>query len=87
MTQPAGYPQIPQQFIPPPQTPPQTPPPPCVPDAPLFPEAADEDVPWARQGTSHKPLTGRSRRHLRNLPGWDPLPPGEILVQRRHRAE
>jgi hypothetical protein len=55
---------------------------------PLFPAAAaDEDVPWARQSSAHEPLTGRSRRHLRNLPGWDPLPPGEILVQRRHRAE
>jgi hypothetical protein len=54
---------------------------------PLFPVAAPEDVPWARQNTSHEPLTGRSRRLLRELPGWDPQPPGEILVQRRHRAE
>lgn len=76
MTQPAnGYPQIPSQISP------QE-----VPAAePLFPAAAAEDVPWARQGTSHKPLTDRSRRQLRNLPGWDPLPPGEIVVQ-RHRA-
>jgi len=73
MTQPAnGHPQIPQQHIP----------------QPLFPAvAADEEVPWARQSSALEPLTGRSRRHLRNLPGWDPLPPGEILVQRRHRAE
>jgi hypothetical protein len=54
---------------------------------PLFPTAADEDVPWARRSTSHEPLTGRSRRHLRNLPGWDPLPPGEVLVQRHQRAD
>ena len=85
MTQPAnGYP-IPPQHIPPPaQSPAQ---PPAAEAQPLFPAAADEDVPWARQNTSHKPLTGRSRRHLRDLPAWDPLPPGEILVQRRHRAD
>jgi hypothetical protein len=72
MTQPVnGNPPIPQQLSP----------------QPLFPTAAADDVPWARQSSAHEPLTGRSRRHLRDLPGWDPLPPGEILVQRRHRAE
>jgi hypothetical protein len=68
-----GYPPIPHQPGPAP--------------APLFPAAVEENVPWARQNTGHEPLTGRSRRLLRNLPGWDPLPPGEILVQRRHRTD
>jgi hypothetical protein len=90
------------QYFPPPQVPPpppqgqyfappQVPPPPSPAAAaeaqPLFPAAVDEDVPWARQSTAHQPLTGRSRRHLRGLPAWDPLPPGEVLVQRRHRAD
>jgi hypothetical protein len=72
MTQPPnGYPQIPQQKA----------------EQPLFPTAPAEDVPWAQQRTAHEPLTGRSRRLLRDLPGWEPLPPGEILVQRHHRAD
>jgi len=49
----------------------------------LFPAAAAEDVPWARQNTAHERVTGRNREQLRGLPAWDPLPPGEILVQRR----
>jgi hypothetical protein len=52
-----------------------------------FPVPVPEDVPWARRNTSHKPLTDRSRRHLGSLPDWDPLPPGEILVQRPSRAD
>jgi len=60
-------------------------PPPQAPvSPPLFPTSVTEDVPWARRNTSHEPLTGRSRRHLHDLPSWDPLPPGEILVHRNH---
>ncbi|MGK5682174.1 hypothetical protein [Actinoplanes sp. URMC 104] len=75
MTQPANghHPQIPQQHVPAAE--------------PLFPAAAAEDVPWARQSKPHERVTGRSRRHVRGLPGWDPLPPGEMLVQRHHRAD
>ncbi len=45
-----------------------------------IPEAA---VPWARQPISADPrATQRIRRMVDGLPAWDPLPPGEILVQR-----
>lgn len=74
-----GHPYVPQQPMPQPQAPASPP---------LFPTAADEeDVPWARQNTGREPLTGRSRRHLRDLPSWDPTPPGEIFVHRHHRAD
>ncbi|GIF05196.1 hypothetical protein [Actinoplanes siamensis] len=74
MTEPAGarpHHPIPQQFTP----------------APAVPAggAAEEEVPWARQSTHHKPQTARARRQVRDLPSWDPPPPGEILVNRRRR--
>ncbi|HTF08365.1 MAG TPA: hypothetical protein VK659_09370 [Asanoa sp.] len=50
-----------------------------------FPAAVDEDVPWARQSSNREPATTRSRQLVRSLPDWDPLPPGEILVQRHRR--
>ncbi|MDY7083599.1 MAG: hypothetical protein SYR96_00695 [Actinomycetota bacterium] len=67
-----------QPNIPPQHTPPAQP---------LFPQAVEEDVPWARQKSTHEPLTGRRRHHLRHLPDWDPAPPGEIVVQRHRRAD
>jgi hypothetical protein len=96
-----AQPHIPQQYAPPtqphvpqpqqyaPPTQPHVPQPQqqVPPGQPLFPVAAAEDVPWAKQSNAHKPLTGRNRQHLRSLPGWDPLPPGEILVQRHRRAD
>ncbi|GAA0452255.1 hypothetical protein Ade02nite_00170 [Paractinoplanes deccanensis] len=52
----------------------------------LFPAATSaEEVPWARQATHHEPATTRTRRYVRDLPSWDPLPPGEILVNRHRR--
>lgn len=52
-----------------------------------FPAAAvtEEEVPWARQAKATEPATARTRRLVHSLPGWDPLPPGEILVQRHRR--
>lgn len=50
-----------------------------------FPDRADDEVPWARQVTARQPNTTRNRRVVRDLPGWDPLPPGENLVHRRRR--
>ena len=52
---------------------------------PLFPAVSEEEVPWARRSTGTEPVTSRSRRRIRGLPGWDPLPPGEILVRRSPR--
>ena len=43
-------------------------------------------IPWARQpSTSEPPVTTRTRRVVRALPEWEPLPPGEILVHRQRR--
>ncbi|MGI5152316.1 hypothetical protein ACQEVC_39085 [Plantactinospora sp. CA-294935] len=40
-------------------------------------------VPWARQpAVPEQRATARTRRIADGLPGWEPLPPGEILVQR-----
>ncbi len=50
-----------------------------------FPASAAEDVPWAKQAAHKEPATTRSRRLVRDLPSWDPLPPGEILVNRHRR--
>jgi hypothetical protein len=47
--------------------------------------AADDNVPWARQGSQQERATARNRRLVRSLPDWDPLPPGEILVHRHRR--
>jgi len=70
-----------QPPIPAPQRPAQQP------DSPAqFPAIAADDVPWARQATTAQPATTRNRRLVRDLPGWDPLPPGEILVQRHRRG-
>ena len=47
--------------------------------------AAPELVPWAQQATTPaERQTDRRRQMVRDLPSWDPLPPGEIFVQ-RHR--
>ncbi len=43
-------------------------------------------VPWARQQSVAPPVTTRVRKIAEHLPGWEPLPPGEVLVQ-RHRKE
>jgi hypothetical protein len=50
-----------------------------------FPAPTEEEVPWARQAARTEHATGRNRQLVRNLPGWDPLPPGEILVHRHRR--
>jgi hypothetical protein len=53
--------------------------------APAGPDAA-ADVPWAQQAAKAQPrATSRARRTVRDLPAWDPLPPGEILVNRHRR--
>jgi len=45
-----------------------------------------EVVPWAQQATKPQPrATSRVRQMVRSLPSWDPLPPGEILVNRHRR--
>ncbi|MEU7796758.1 hypothetical protein ACGFKZ_27255 [Micromonospora tulbaghiae] len=47
----------------------------------------DATVPWARQSAPQQPRsTSRVRRMVTSLPSWDPLPPGEILVQRSPRS-
>jgi hypothetical protein len=47
--------------------------------------SSDATVPWAQQATQQQPrATARMRRMVESLPEWEPLPPGEILVQ-RHR--
>lgn len=45
-------------------------------------------VPWAAgpgtgDGVGTAPATGRLRRIAQDLPDWEPLPPGEVLVRRR----
>lgn len=45
-------------------------------------------VPWAADpgaggGAGTAPATGRMRRIAQDLPDWEPLPPGELLVRRR----
>jgi hypothetical protein len=47
----------------------------------------EDKLPWARQsiGTHREPLTDRARRMVHGLPSWEPLPPGEILVNRHGR--
>lgn len=52
---------------------------------------ADPPVPWARRPAGGPaggpaPATGRARRMVDDLPPWEPLPPGEILVQRPRRS-
>ncbi len=43
-------------------------------------------VPWAQQaGRQQERKTSRTRQMVRNLPSWDPLPPGDVPVQRRRR--
>jgi hypothetical protein len=47
---------------------------------------AEDDVPWAQQSVAPQPrATSRVRQMVRNLPAWEPLPPGEILVNRHRR--
>jgi len=48
-----------------------------------FPESEPTDVPWARQVSTPLPqATHRARHVVENLPDWEPLPPGEVLVRR-----
>ncbi|SCE65051.1 hypothetical protein GA0070558_101315 [Micromonospora haikouensis] len=47
---------------------------------------APEPRPWARPA-SPPPATDRRRQVVEELPDWEPLPPGEILVRRPHRAD
>jgi hypothetical protein len=43
------------------------------------------ETPWARaQSVPVDRATTRARRYAESLPEWEPLPPGEIVVQRRH---
>jgi hypothetical protein len=43
-------------------------------------------VPWAQQAAAPRERsTSRSRQVVRDLPAWEPLPPGEMLVQRHRR--
>ena len=51
-----------------------------------FPAQGGDDVPWARRVVAAKPATSRSRQLVRDLPSWDPLPPGEVLVRRHSRG-
>lgn len=46
--------------------------------------APGEPLPWARQrSTPVTRATSRTRNVVTDLPDWEPLPPGEILVQRQ----
>jgi len=48
--------------------------------------AAPAAVPWAQQAaTPTERQTNRRRQMVQGLPSWDPLPPGEIFVQRHRR--
>lgn len=48
--------------------------------------AAPTAVPWAQQATNPaERRTARQRQMVEGLPSWDPLPPGEIHVQRHRR--
>ena len=48
--------------------------------------AAPAVVPWAQQATDPaERRTARQRQMVQGLPSWEPLPPGEIHVQRRRR--
>lgn len=38
--------------------------------------------PWASSPEKTERITARVRAKLRQLPDWDPLPPGEIYVRR-----
>jgi hypothetical protein len=56
------------------------------PVVPSQPAPSDAAVPWARQAAPQQPrATSRVRRMVTGLPAWDPLPPGEIFVQRHRR--
>jgi hypothetical protein len=45
--------------------------------------AAATAMPWAHQGgATENRATTRARRMVEGLPGWEPLPPGELLVRR-----
>lgn len=40
-------------------------------------------TPWARQtARTEERTTPRARKMVQGLPGWEPLPPGEIVVRR-----
>ena len=46
--------------------------------------APEQPLPWARQrSTPVTRATARSRNVVTDLPNWEPLPPGEILVHRQ----
>jgi hypothetical protein len=42
-------------------------------------------VPWGRQAVAPEQKTARTRQMVQGLPEWEPLPPGEIIVQRHRR--
>jgi hypothetical protein len=47
---------------------------------------APAEVPWAQQAVAPtERTTNRRRQMVQGLPSWDPLPPGEIFVQRHRR--
>jgi hypothetical protein len=46
------------------------------------PSALGESL-WARQQTpTEQRVTARVRKMVEELPSWDPMPPGEIVVRR-----
>lgn len=48
---------------------------------------APAEVPWARQPLrTEPPTTKRMRQMVDSLPAWEPLPPGEILVNRERSS-
>ena len=59
------------------------------PDEPLIPNQhrpGEPAAPWTTgRGSDTGRATSRLRRPVRDLPSWDPLPPGEILVNRTER--
>ncbi|WP_117212335.1 hypothetical protein [Allorhizocola rhizosphaerae] len=47
-------------------------------------EVTQANTPWAMPAPAAADrATPRARRYVEGLPDWEPLPPGEILVQRR----
>ncbi|PPA60730.1 hypothetical protein [Micromonospora chalcea] len=52
----------------------------------LVADAPASGVPWARQPiAAAKRSTSRARRMVENLPDWEPMPPGELVVRRPRR--
>jgi hypothetical protein len=53
----------------------------------MFADTAKANTPWASaEPAAANRATPRARRYVEGLPDWEPLPPGEILVQRRSHS-